>query len=80
MYEIEELADIINDNIFNQFPMLHGIYSYLTTMAKILMKINLPISWSTPKGMLITQRYNLSNIQKITINFLGKNRTAVLRK
>ena len=49
-------------------------------MANILIKVGIPISWSTPSGLELTQRYNFSKIQKITINFLGKNRTAVLRK
>ncbi|RKF76580.1 putative DNA-directed RNA polymerase [Golovinomyces cichoracearum] len=70
LFEVEKMADIINDNIFNQFPSLHSIYLYITSMARILIKANLPLSWSTPKGLVLTQRYNLSKIQKITINFL----------
>jgi len=80
MYEIERLADIINNNIFNQFPKLHSIYNYITRLSKIYMRLNIPISWSTPNGLELTQRYNQSKIQKLTINFLGKNRTAVIRK
>ena len=78
--EVEKLADIINNNIFNQFPILHSIYNYLTRLAKIYMKLGIPLSWSTPNGLELTQGYNSSKINKIKINFLGKNRTAVLRK
>jgi DNA-directed RNA polymerase, mitochondrial len=78
--EVEKLADIINNNIFNQFPILHSIYKYLTDLAKIYMKIGITLSWSTPNGLQLVQGYNSSKIQKIKINFLGKNRTAVLRK
>lgn len=35
VFEVENLADVINDNIFNQFPSLHSIYSYLTSKAKV---------------------------------------------
>lgn len=80
MIEVEKLADVINNNIFNQFPILHSIYNYLTSLAKIYMKTGIPISWSTPNGLELVQGYNSSKIQKIKINFLGKNRTAVLRK
>nr|P33541.2 RecName: Full=Probable DNA-directed RNA polymerase [Neurospora intermedia]CAA36326.1 RNA polymerase [Neurospora intermedia] len=78
-FEVETLASIINDNIFNQFPKLHSIYDYLTRLAKIYLKLDIPLSWSTPDGLELTQRYNLSKVKKLTINFLGKNRTAVLR-
>jgi hypothetical protein len=44
MIEVEKLADIINSNIFNQFPILHSIYNYLTRLAKIYMKIGITIS------------------------------------
>jgi len=44
MYEIERLADIINNNIFNQFPKLHSIYNYITRLSKIYMRLNIPIS------------------------------------
>jgi len=80
LIEVELLSDIINNNIFNNFPILHSIYTYLTRLAKIYMKLNIPISWSTPNGLELVQSYNQSKIQKIKINFLGKNRTAVLRK
>ncbi len=80
LFEMDKLADVINNNIFNHFPILHSIYEYLTRLAKIYMKLNIPISWSTPNGLELFQSYNLSKIKKIKINFLGKNRTAVLRK
>jgi hypothetical protein len=80
LFEMEKLADIINNNIFNHFPILHSIYNYLTQLATIYIKLNIPISWCTPDGLQLTQRYNASKIQKIKINLLGANKTAVLRK
>lgn len=76
---LNKLAAIINNNIFNQFPILYNIYTYLTQICKIYMKLGIPFSWKTPSGLELTQKYNLSEIQKVTINILGKNRTAVLR-
>jgi DNA-directed RNA polymerase len=43
-FEVETLASIINDNIFNQFPKLHSIYEYLTRLTKIYIKLDIPIS------------------------------------
>lgn len=80
VYETEKMGDIISENIFNKYPSLHNIYKYLMNMSKILVKLNIPITWSTPAGLELMQRYNLSDTQKVTINILGKNKTAVLRK
>jgi hypothetical protein len=79
VYEIDKMAEVINNNIFIHFPKLHEIYTYLTRLAKIYIKLDIPISWSTPNGLELTQWYNLSEVQKTTINLLGRNKKAVLR-
>jgi DNA-directed RNA polymerase len=43
-YEIMKMATIINDNIFTTYPSLNSIYNYLTEIANIMCKLNLPIS------------------------------------
>lgn len=75
-----KLASIINDNIFTSFPSLHSIYLYLTKLVHLMIKCEIPITWATPMGLEILQKYNKSKINKITINFLGKSKKVVLRE
>jgi hypothetical protein len=42
--QVEKLGRIINDNIFNHFPSLYLIYKFFTDIAKIMIKLNIPIS------------------------------------
>lgn len=77
---ILELANIINKNIFNRYNSLKEIYLFLTDLAKCMITLELPITWATPLGLEIIQHYNLSIIKKISINFLGKSKTTVLRE
>lgn len=79
-YEIKQMGNIINDNIFNHYPCLHSIYSFLTHLSKAMIELNLPIRWATPIGLKFTQSYVASKNKKISINFLGKNKTAVLKE
>lgn len=44
VFLIDKLADIINDNIFNQYNSLQNIFNYFTKLAKILINLNLPIT------------------------------------
>lgn len=80
IYKIDKLASLISKNIFVSYKSLQEIYNYLTQISKILISLGLPLSWATPDGLEITQHYNSSNIKKITLNILAKNRTAVLRE
>ena len=80
IFQLQSLATIINNNIFDQYTSLQEIFNYLTQMAKVLISQNIPLTWYTPTGLVVTQHYNLSKKQRVTINLLGKNRTAVLRK
>src|SRR5947209_6024332 len=80
--EIMKIAQIINDNIFTTYPSLNNIYKYLTKVAKIMNMLNIPVSWITPCGLRLTQKY--ASIKKkpikISISFLGKKTTSVLRE
>nr|YP_009574413.1 hypothetical protein [Arthrobotrys musiformis]QBM31531.1 hypothetical protein [Arthrobotrys musiformis]QBM31681.1 hypothetical protein [Arthrobotrys musiformis] len=78
--ELMKIAQIVNDNIFTEYPSLNEIYIYLKSVANILSKLNLPISWKTPSGLKLTQHYLESYISKISINFLKIKRTKVIRK
>lgn len=77
--EVFKLAEIINKSIFKAYPSLYSIYLFLTKLTKVMIKFNIPVSWATPTGLIITQHYRESEIKKISLSVLGKNKTIVLR-
>lgn len=44
-------------------------------MTKLMVKLNLSISWITPAGLKITQNYSLSKKYPISIGFGHKSKT-----
>ena len=65
--DIFKIANILNDQIFVVFPSLNNIYSYFLNIAKLMIKLSIPITWFTPTGMKITQYY-LKSKQTVNIN------------
>jgi hypothetical protein len=78
--EIKKMANIINNNIFTNYPSLQGIYNYLTTVAQILVRLGIPITWITPCGMKLTQKYASSTTKKLSISFAGRKKTYVTKE
>jgi Autographiviridae RNA polymerase len=78
--DIFKIAEIINNQIFISFPSLKEIYEYFKDMIKFMSKFNIPMTWFTPSGMQITQYYNVSKQNKISIKFGKGSKTIVLRK
>lgn len=74
-----ELSKVISDNVFSYFPSINKIYHFLNRWAILMLKLNLPIKWVTPLGLELTQEYNKSKINNLTINFLGRRRHIILR-
>jgi len=60
-----KVAQIIHEQMFIVFPALRVIYDYFMEMTRIMVKLNLPISWITPAGLRNYTRicFNLKNIQ-----------------
>lgn len=42
--EVEKVGRIINDNIFNQYPSLFMINKYFMEVAKMMIKLSIPIT------------------------------------
>lgn len=77
--DLMKIAAIINDEIFVVYPSLNYIYSYFIEMAKLVVKLGVPLSWVTPVGLEIVQHYLETEENKIGINIFGKRKTLVLR-
>lgn len=78
--DIYKIAEIINDQIFVTFPSLNFIYTYFLDIAKLMLKLNLPLTWITPSGIKITQNYLKSKTTKLAIKLFGVKKTLILRK
>ena len=55
------LEDVLNSDMFK----IKKLTTYLSTMATILTKINLVISWGTPNGVYVTQSYLITKETKL---------------
>lgn len=49
-------------------------------ISKLMIKLEIPLSWFTPVGLKLTQHYLKSKINKISISMGSKNKTLVLRE
>jgi DNA-directed RNA polymerase len=49
-------------------------------MTKVMNKIGIPITWITPSGLNIVQKYYVSKTNKIAINFAGKTKKMIVRE
>jgi len=78
--DIIKIAQIINEEVFTLFPSLNYIYHYFIDISKLMIKLNIPLSWITPAGMKITQHYLKTKKSSIAIRFAGKIKKMVLKE
>ena len=75
--DVFKIASIINDQIFVVFPSLNIIYNYFIDVAKLSLKLGIPLTWFTPSGLKITQKYFQTKKTKISVSIFGKNKKLV---
>lgn len=78
--EIYKIASIINEQIFVVFPSLNEIYNYFIELAKLAVKLELPMTWITPSGLKITQNYFKQKKKVISISIFGKTKKIVIKE
>ena len=78
--DIFKIAEIINSQIFVNFPSLNNIYSYFIETAKIMVELGLPITWITPSGLKITQHYLKSKETVISTKLFNQTKKMVIRE
>ena len=80
--EIMNLAKLIHSTLYDTYPSLTKLITYLKNMNKLLMKLNLNIGivWKTPSGLILEQKYMEMKSDTITISILGKRKSFNLSK
>jgi DNA-directed RNA polymerase len=66
------LADLTMDAIGEMFSTARAIMGWLATCAKVVAAANLPVKWSSPLGLPITQPYHkqaMTVVQTTTQSF-----------
>lgn len=74
------IAKIIHEKVFIMYPSLRHIYDYFISIAKLFVKLKIPLSWFTPSGLFITQNYLKSEAHKLSFKIGGLSNSLVLRK
>lgn len=78
--DIFKIATIINDQIFVIYPSLNDIYSYFLNITKLILKLNIPLTWFTPNGLKITQHYLKSKRNIVSIRLFGQTKKMVIKE
>lgn len=78
--DIFKIAEIINNQIFIVYPSLNNIYNYFIDIAKIMVKLGIPITWFTPNGLKITQHYLKNKEKIISTSLFNKTKKMVIRE
>nr|YP_010290153.1 hypothetical protein MN835_mgp08 [Ganoderma multipileum]ULO25597.1 hypothetical protein [Ganoderma multipileum] len=71
------ISRIINDTLFQRYPLIQKFYAYILQMSKIMNEFYLDIEWYTPTGVEVHQRYLKTVLKrKLRLN----NKVSILRQ
>ena len=63
--------------IYLYYIILKNIYNYFISINKLMLKLEIPLTWITPAGLELTQHYLKSRTNKVSITIANKNKTLV---
>lgn len=78
--DVYKIAQIIEKNIFIKYNSLEIVYNYFKDICKVMNSLNLPVSWVTPSGLVVTQHYLKTEEKKYSFYFGGSNKSLILRE
>ena len=78
--DIRQLGKIIYESLFKLHDSLKDIMIYFNDMVDLLNQLELPVSWITPSGLNISQKYIKFTKYDISSTFAGKRHKMTLRK
>lgn len=74
------LSSIIYKILFKMHPILEEIMIYFQSMVKLLNQLEIPVTWITPSGLVLSQRYSRFTTYDITSVIQSKRRKITLSK
>ena len=78
--DLYKLSEIIYNVLFEKHPILKDIMLYFQSFAHLLNVLGLPVTWITPSGLELIQRYSKFTKYDITSIIQSKRRKITLRK
>ena len=77
--QLFEISRIIDTKIFELYPPLGRIYEYFTKISKLMLSLEVPLTWFTPIGLKLTQQYLKTKINKVSVKMGATSRTLALK-
>ncbi len=78
--DIYKLAEVIYKSLFKTHSILEDIMNYFRDMVKLLNELELPVTWITPSGVKLAQRYSKFTKYDIISIVQGKRKKITLSK
>lgn len=66
--EVFHLAKIMHETLFEYYPALKKLFEYFFSICLVFTKLDIPILWFLPSGLIITQRYLKTTKAKVSIS------------
>jgi hypothetical protein len=78
--EINKLASVIHELLYDSFESLKLLVNYFKEMNKLLKKLNLSTIWLSPGGLIIEQKYVRYKNENLPSTVLGRRKSITIRK
>jgi hypothetical protein len=63
----------MHESFFNSYPNLKNVFYYLNSISRAFSTLDLPLSWTPPSGLFISQKYLKVTNVKVFIS-VGKGK------
>ena len=77
--ELLKFVQTIREELFAKYENLRIIYGFLKDMCKVMNKLSLPIIWTTPSNIIITQKYSRYTSKRISICYSRGQKRLVIK-
>lgn len=78
--QIQKQASIIKKTIIDIYPKQGCLFTYYGDKISLLIKLGIPIEWTTPLGVIIRQSYLRTNEVKLNVRINKRSSGVILRE